>query len=130
MGIRILLVIAGLLALLVGALMIFAPDGMVVAFNVGDASMAARAFARAFGSALIAVGVMNLIAARDRGSPALDAILVANLLLHLLSPLLDFLEPFPKDASYWGSFALHAIFVIAFGWALVVRRRPMEQAAA
>jgi uncharacterized membrane protein HdeD (DUF308 family) len=123
MGIRILLIIAGLLALAFGALMIFAPDGMVVAFNVGDSSVAARAFARAFGSALVAIGVMDLIAARDRGSPALDAILVANLLLHLLSPALDFIEPFPKDGSYWGSFVLHALLVIAFAWALVARRR-------
>jgi hypothetical protein len=123
MGIRILLIVAGLLALLLGALLIFAPDGMVAAFNVGDSSIAARAFARAFGGGLIAVGVMDLIASRDRGSAALDAVLVGNLLLHLLSPLLDFLEPFPKDASYWGSFLLHAIFVIAFAWALVVRRR-------
>jgi hypothetical protein len=130
MGLRILLTISGLIAILMGGAAIFIPDTLIASFELGAADMAGRAFARSTGVALAAVGVMNLLALRDGRSPALYAILVANLLVNLANPLVDFMEPFPKGGGFWGSVALHAVFVVAFGYFLVTWNRSSRPATA
>jgi hypothetical protein len=130
MGLRILLVVSGLVAILLGGLMLFAPESMITGFQLGAPELAGRAFARSMGGALICVGVIDLLAIRDHHSPALYAVVVGNFLLHVVSPAIDFMEPFPKEGGFWVSVALHAAFALAFGYyAITWNRRDMHAAA-
>jgi hypothetical protein len=130
MGLRILLAISGLVAILIGGVMLLMPDAMITAFQLGTPEMGGRVFAHSMGGALVCVGIINLLAMRDDHSPALYAILVGNLLLHLTSPIIDFMEPFPKEGGFWVGVALHAAFVVAFGYYLVNWNRVGVRAAA
>lgn len=130
MGLRILLVISGIVAILLGGAMLFAPESMITGFQLGVPEMAGRAFARSMGGALICVGIINLLAVRDQHSPALYAVVVGNFLLHVVSPAIDFLEPFPKEGGFWGSVALHAVFAIAFGYYAMTWNRTSVRSAA
>ena len=78
-----------------------------------------RLFARAEGSGLLVVGIVNIIASRDSGSTALWALVLGNLLLHIFGIGIDFTEKFPKTGGWWVGFAVHMIFILAFGWYLL-----------
>jgi hypothetical protein len=82
------LVLAGVLACAFGAGMLLAPQQMLA--NMTNASAAETAFVlRWTGSGLIAIGVINILARNDPGSPALRAIILGNIALHVVAWLLD-----------------------------------------
>jgi len=130
MGLRVLLCLSALVAVLLGGAMLFMPDALITSMQLGTADVAARAFARSMGGALISVAVINLMAMRDDHSPALFAILIGNLLLHLTSPAIDFLEPFPKETGFWVGVAVHAVFAIAFAYYVLTWNRAASRTAA
>jgi hypothetical protein len=119
MSLRIVLIVAGIVGILFGAYFLAWPDQAIQSFEIGAPDLAGRLFGRALGVSLITVGIINLMSTADIGSPALRAVVVGNILIHLLNPIVDMIEPFPWTAGRWVGLAVHAIFIVAFGYYLL-----------
>jgi hypothetical protein len=85
------LVLAGVLACFFSLSMLFAPAQMLSNMTTITDASAPHVF-RWLGSALLAVGVMNLLARNDPGSDALRAIMVGNIVLHAVAIILDLMD--------------------------------------
>jgi hypothetical protein len=119
MSLRIILIASGVIGILFGVLLFFGTESAIQSYNLGDSTLAARLFARGAGAAIFSIAVINLLASSDRGSPALRAIVIGNILIHVLSFATDFSESYARNASVYVSFAIHVIFIVAFGWVLL-----------
>jgi hypothetical protein len=120
---RIIMLVAGVIATLFGLFFLLGAESAISSDNLGDSTLPARLFTRATGAGLIAIGVINLLASRDRGSPALQAIVIGNLLLHLIAIWVDFGESYARNGGIYVGLAVHVIFIIAFGWVLLNWKR-------
>ena len=118
-NLRLLLIASGLASILFGLPFVLQTDQAIANFQLGESSVPARLFGRSEGAALIAVGLMNILASGDRPSTALLAIVIANLLLHIAGIGVDFTETFPKAGGWWVGFFMHVIFIVGFGRALL-----------
>jgi hypothetical protein len=121
---RIVLIVSGLLAILVGLNYLFFAQSAVLAFDIGDATLSARLFARATGAAVLALGVINLICVGDNGSRALRAVFIGNIVAHAASLYGDYVaESFERNAILLATSAIHVAFVVAFGYLLLTSRK-------
>lgn len=116
MTLQIVLIASGVVALLFGLFFLFAADAAIRSFELGNSDVASRLFARAAGNGLVAIAVVNLLASGDGGSSALYAIVIGNILVHILGIAIDFTERFPKRGGWWVGFAVHVVFILAFGY--------------
>jgi hypothetical protein len=82
------LVLAGALGCLFGLGMILGPDQMLANMTTVSGSEAALVL-RWMGSGLVAIGLINILARNDAGSPALRAIMLGNIALHAIAYTLD-----------------------------------------
>jgi hypothetical protein len=128
MSLRVVLIASGVIALLLGFYFIFLPDNAIASFEIGASDVASRLLMRGLGGSLVALGIVNLLSSADRGSPALLAIVVGNIAVHIINPLLDLIETFPWTAGRWASIAIHAVFLVAFGYYLANWNRVTEKA--
>ncbi len=119
MTLRLILIVSGAVAILFGLFFLLGAESAIQSYNLGGSTLPARLFARATGASLVTLGVIDILASSDRGSPALRAIVIGNLLVHVLSLGVDFSESYARSASIWVSFVVHVLFIIAFGYALV-----------
>ena len=119
MVIRVVLIVSGIIGLLFAAFFLFMPEAGIQSFHLGAPDIASRLFARNFALALGVIGIVNILASGDRGSSALRALLFGNLIVHIGAPLVDLTETFERDAGWWGSMTVHALFIIAFGYCLL-----------
>jgi len=125
--IRVVFLAAGVVGLLFGLFFLLGPDQAIASYNLGAATLPALLFARSTGAALVGLGVINLLASLDRGSLALRALALGNLVIHVLSIFVDFSENYPKNAGIWVALAIHIIFIVAFGYCLVHWREMTGQ---
>ena len=85
------LLLAGALACLFSLMMMLAPDQMLM--NVSNiAPGGASNVTRWLGANLFAVGVINILARNDSGSEALRAIIIGNIVLHVVAMAFDLLD--------------------------------------
>jgi uncharacterized protein YjeT (DUF2065 family) len=119
MTLRIVLIAAGIVAILLGLLFLLAPDMAIQSFQLGASDVPSRLFARVFGGTLMSLGVVNILASGDGRSNALSAIVVGNILGHLFGIGVDFTETFPKTGGWWLGLAIHLVFIAAFGYYLL-----------
>ena len=119
MSLRIVLIVAGILALLFGVYFLFWADQAIQSFELGASDVASRLFGRSLGVALISLGVVNLMSSADIGSTALRAVVVGNIVVHVLSPIVDVTEAFPWTAGRWVGLAIHVVLIVAFGYYLM-----------
>ena len=119
MSLRIVLIASGVVGALFGLFFLIAPDAAIQSFQLGASDVPSRLFARAEGSGLISLAVVNFIASTDRGSAALRGVVAGNLLAHIFGIAIDFTETFPKTGGWWVGFAVHVIFIAAFGYYLI-----------
>ena len=122
MATRIVLIVSGLIAILVGLNYLFLTESAVLSFAIGEASFPARFFARATGAAVLAIGVLNVLSVGDPGSRALRAVMVCNIVVHAASIYVDFSEPFTRNAVLWTTFVIHVVIIAAFLYLLLVRQ--------
>jgi len=120
---RLVLIASAIIGLLFGGMSLFNADGTIQSFQLGPSDVASRLFARTEGSALIGVAVINLVASADRGSRALLGVIAGNLFLHVMGIAIDFTETFPKAGGWWVGFAVHVVFIAAFGYLLATWRK-------
>jgi hypothetical protein len=118
---------AGVAGLLFGLFFLLGPTQAIESYNLGAPTLPALLFARSTGAALVSLGLINLLAAFDRGSPALRALALGNFVIHVLSIFVDFSENYPKNAGVWIGLAVHIIFIAAFGYCLVHWREMTGQ---
>ena len=126
-GIRVLLVIAGLLAVGVGFAMLFAtqaflaPQGIVADDKVATVG-------QAMGSLMLGIGTMNLLGVRCSDLRGLQAICGSNVVIHAaaLGVNIHALSAHLVSKSVMGDAAGHVVFGLAFAASLVVlaRRHP------
>lgn len=87
---QLFLLMAGALALFFGVSMLIAPH-QVLANMARDADDAGFVM-QWMGVSLVSVGVINILARKDPGSQALRAILIGNIVLHILAAGIDVLH--------------------------------------
>jgi hypothetical protein len=85
------MLLAGALAFLFSIMMLVTPDQMLG--NVSTiTNEGARNVVRWLGANLFAIGVINLLARHDAGSEALRAIMIGNIVLHVVALTLDIMD--------------------------------------
>jgi hypothetical protein len=123
MSLRVILIVSGVVGVLFGLFFLFGADAAIGPYGLGDPTLPARLFARATGAGLVTIGLINLLAAADRGSPALRAVVIGNILIHVLSLGVDFSETYARAGGVWIGVAVHVLFIAAFVWSLANWRR-------
>ena len=86
------LLLAGLLACFVGFSLIAAPGQMLGNITTIPDAEGATTVMRWMGTGLVAIGCINILAKNDPGSPALHAIIVGNITLHVIAEVLDLID--------------------------------------
>src|SRR6185436_6153732 len=86
------LLLAGLLACFFGFSMIAAPGQMLLNMTTVDPVAGPTNVMRWMGAGLVAIGCINILAKNDPGSPALHAIMVGNIVLHVIAEVLDLID--------------------------------------
>jgi len=113
------LVIAGVMALLFGVSMLAAPDQMLS--NMARDSPDARFVLQWMSCVLIAVGVINILSRTDAGSPALRAVILGNIVLHVLGLGIDFwhhTKGFVQTSGVMMGAAVHGVLIAGFAYYL------------
>ena len=77
------LVLAGVVATFFGLSMIAAPDQLLKNMTTMPSESAERVL-QWMGVTLLALGAINILSRNDAGSPALRAVLIGNIVLHVL----------------------------------------------
>ena len=75
------MVIAGILAIIFGCTMLFNPGQMLTMVAI-ETNLSTKVVLQWMGCPLISVGIMNILARNDAGSPGLRAIMLGNIILH------------------------------------------------
>jgi hypothetical protein len=125
--VRVVFIAAGVVGLLFGLFFLLGAAQAIQSYDLGAPTVPALLFARSTGAALISLGVINLLASFDRGSTALRALAIGNVLIHILSIGVDFSQPYARNAGVWVSVAIHVVFIAAFGYCLVHWREMTGQ---
>jgi hypothetical protein len=110
------LVIAGIIATFFGAGMIFNPSQMLNMIPI-ETNQSTRVVLQWMGCPMIAIGLMNIMARKDPGGPALRAILLANILLHFFGACVDaydFTHGFINNQGIIMGSVIHLGFIAGF----------------
>ena len=116
---KLMLTIGGVLAVLFGLALTFAPDAMMTRFGLKP-DAAGAVLSRDLGVTLVAIGAMNLLARNAGPGPALSAILWANLLVQAFQIFTDayHITSGQIASSGWGGVGLHVVLGAGFALAL------------
>lgn len=126
------LMLAGGLACVFGLMMLLAP-GQMIANMTTDTSEGSRHVLRWMGCPLFSIGLINIMARHDAGGEALRALMIGNIMLHVLGMVVDI-------GDYMGGFVLmsglmlgvvvHTLLVIGFVYFLRGARAPIDAMSA
>ena len=117
---RIVLTVSGIIAVFLGLDYLLATESAILSFNLGDATLPVRFFARATGAAVLGIGVINILmlGVTDVNSPALRIVVTGNIVVNVASLVGEFSESFERNQIFWVAVALQVIFITAFGYLL------------
>ena len=118
------MVIAAILPVFFGVSMAFNPGQMLdmMAIPTNDSS---RAILQWMACPLVAVGVMNFLARNDAGSPALRALMIGNILVHVLGMIVDIAQYQQGIIKMQGvAFGAVVHIVLTAGFAFYYSRLP------
>lgn len=110
------LIVAGVLAILFGTNMLFMPGQMLDMVAV-ETNLSTRVVLQWMGCPLVSIGVMNLLSRSDEGSPALRAIMVGNILLHVMGEgidVYDYLNAYIKLGGVIMGTVVHGTLTLGF----------------
>src|ERR1700730_6905518 len=99
---RAVLTISGIIAIFIGLDYLLATESAILSFNLGDATMPARFFARTTGAAVLAIGVINILilGISDTDSLALRVVVTGNIVVHTASLFSEFSESFERTPIF------------------------------
>ncbi len=121
--IRYALIAAGIMSLAFGTMFVFFVDFGIQSFQLGSGDITSRLLGRVLGVSQLAFALMNFTAARGPVSPALKPLVAGNFFLHLIGPVVDLMETFPRTGTYWATAFLDAVFIVWFGYCLLHWKR-------
>jgi hypothetical protein len=125
-----LLTLTAVTALLVGFFALFAPGVLLEHVKYADPSAAANVMGRTVGIVLIAVGVLDFLVRDQPDSPAMRAILVANLVLQIailpIDPIAYACGVFRTLGSFVPNTILHILLASGFAYHLARVRRTVS----
>ena len=121
--IRATLLVSGVIGILFGLFFLLAAGQAVASFELGAPTIPALLFARSSGAAILSLSVVNILAVFHPLSRTTRAIVIGNVVIHVLSIATDFSENYPKNAGVWIGFAVHVILIVAFGYCLIHWKR-------
>ncbi len=109
------LTISAIVALLFGLGFLIFPQRSVAEFGM-EATPAVLSFARAVGSLLVGLGILNWMVRNERMSVSLRAILWANLIIQGIDAVLNILDITSGvvNASAWVGEAVHVLLALGF----------------
>lgn len=114
------LIIAGILPILFGLTMIFNGNQMLGIVSI-ETNLSTRVVLQWMGCPLMALGVMNLLARNDAGSPALRALMIGNILVHVFGAAVDaydFAKGYINAQGIGMGSVVHGILILGFGYYL------------
>ncbi len=110
------MIIAALIAWLFGLMMIFVPDKAL------DTGSAANLGMQWYGIALFSIGVIIFFSRNDPGSKALKAVMIGNILFHLIGEVFDvydYTAGFTQLSGILASGIIHVLLFIGFTYYLM-----------
>ena len=113
------LLVAGVLAAAFGTMMLVFPQQMLT--NMARDAPEARCVLQWMGVVLLSVGVINILAKSDAGSPALRAVMVGNIVLHVLGfgiDVVQHLEGFVQASGVAMGGLVHGLLTAGFAYFL------------
>ncbi len=116
------LLIAALVLLAYGLAMIFAPGLLLDNILMAQAPSQSHTVARWLGFGVLSLGIINFLARNDRDSHSLKAILIGNLVFHLLGLFFDTNDYFNGVVSLSGlisGLVPHALLIMGFVYYLL-----------
>jgi hypothetical protein len=119
------LLVAGLLAVFFGLTMLASPGTMLM--NMARDAPDARLVLQWMGVVLLSVGVINILARNDPGSSALRAVMLGNILLHVLGFGIDVyhhLLGFVQASGVIMGGIVHGVLVAGFTYYLGGAKMP------
>lgn len=120
MKLRTFLSITAVVAVIFGGMFLFLPNQSLEGFGM-VVTDGAISLARAVGILLIGLGLINWMARGEKfTSPALQGILWANLLIQVVSIILDYIDITSGvvNAGGWAGEAVHVVFAAGFAYFL------------
>jgi hypothetical protein len=108
---------AAVVAALFSAVMVFAPDKMMegMGTTLQDTTKIAL---QAVAAMLFAIAVMTFLARKDEGSVALRAVMIGNIVLHIIATPIDWIAYsqgiFPQISGFLPGTVVHVIFGAGF----------------
>ena len=110
------LTLAGILPVFFGMTMLLNPKQMLDMVAV-DTNLSTRLVLQWMSCPLISIGIMNLLARNDEGSKALRAIMIGNILTHVLGmgvDIYEFVNGYLKISGIIFGSVLHLVLAGAF----------------
>jgi hypothetical protein len=120
------LLIAGVLAAFFGVSMLASPGQMLT--NMAHDALEARRVLQWMGVTLLSIGVINFLSRNDEGSPALRAVMIGNIVLHILGFGIDVYHQslgFVQTSGVIMGAVVHGLLTL--GFIIYLRKLPRDQ---
>lgn len=114
-------ILAALVPGLFGLVMMFAPDLMLRNSLATDVDATTRIVTQWVGFGVFSLGAINFLSRNDPGSPALRAVMIGNILFHVLGigfDVYDYLAGFMTRSGLISGLVPHSLLAIGFGYYL------------
>ena len=121
--------IASIIPFVFGILMIVAPDQLAAGMMVAPVTDPLNAWVRAVGTNLIGLACINFLARHAVWSPAVRAIIIGNIVVHLLGLATDWYGFGQGVITLGGALqglVIHSAFLVGFGYYLGSGRREAD----
>ncbi len=120
------LTIASAIAFAIGLFALSAPGVLIGTVKTAAPSEVANVMARTVGILLITVGVLNFLVRRDRDSPTLRSILIADLILQIgilpIDPIAYARGVYATPGAFVPNTIIHILLAIGFAYYLIEMR--------
>jgi hypothetical protein len=127
---KLFLIIASVIACLVGALALIAPEFLLTTLKGAVPNPAAIVMARTTGLLLLTVALMAFLVRGHGDSPTMQAVLTANLFLQLglipMDPLAYMNGAFTTIGSFAPNTVIHILLATGFGYYLIKLRKNLS----
>ena len=119
------LILAAIVPGLFGLLNMLAPEGVRTILTV-DVNAAVMAVTRWYGFTTLSLGAINFLARSDPGSPALRAVMIGNIVFHVLAigfQADDYIAGLLTTSGLVMALVSHSLLAIGFAYFLLKLRR-------
>jgi hypothetical protein len=119
-------VLAAIVPGLFGLVMMVAPDLMLANSLAADVDATTRVVTQWVGFGAFSLAWINFLSRNDPGSPALRAVMIGNILFHVLGigfDVYDYIAGFMKISGLVSGLVPHSLLAVGFGYYLLKFQR-------